>query len=471
MSLLERVSARDTKQQQASGSPLVHVKNPELRNRLKKDLIEHLGLQTVARMAKQKDVSFAREELRVAAETLLNTGSYPEISSQDVPELIAQVLNEIVGLGPLQPLLDDPTITEVMVNGCGSLFYECAGRMYAAEQVFETSEQILLVVDRILSPLGRRLDEKNPLVNARLSNGDRVNVVGSPIALDAPCVTIRKFSDRICSLDELVGLGSLPSWYAKLLRWAVRCRQDIAVAGGTGSGKTTLLNALSCEIDHGERIVTIEDSAELRFESHPHVVQLEAREASLEGSGAISIRDLVRNALRMRPDRIVVGEVRGEETIDMLQAMNTGHDGSLTTLHAGTADEAILRLVLMARFGMDLPAAIIEEQVATALDLIVMSTRLADGSRCITSLSEVTRAPDSGVQLYECVSFDRARKTWQLKRVPTFVSEALEAGVLNLEEVKAWEAFCFSCQESVAASELTHFSAGGNPVYCPTKTA
>lgn len=456
MSLLERVQARESQlNAKSSAQQPLQLKSSELRGRLKKDLIEHLGLQTVARMAQQKDVSFAREELRVAAETLLNTGSYQEIAPQEVPELITQVLNDIVGLGPLQPLLDDPTITEVMVNGCDSLYFERDGHMYTAEHVFDSPEQILLVVDRILSPLGRRLDEKNPLVNARLSNGDRVNVVGSPIALDAPCVTIRKFSDRVCTLHELVEHGSLPSWYAQLLRWAVQCRQDIAVAGGTGSGKTTLLNALSCEIDHGERIITIEDSAELRFDSHPHVVQLEAREASLEGSGAISIRELVRNALRMRPDRIVVGEVRGEETIDMLQAMNTGHDGSLTTLHAGTAQEAILRLVLMARFGMDLPADLIEEQVATALDLIVMSTRLPDGSRCITSLSEVSRAKTAGVELTECVTFDRARKTWQLKHPPSFVSEALEAGILDAQEVEIWEASCSSRQGPVLSADST----------------
>ena len=264
-----------------------------------------------------------------------------------------------MGLGPLQPLLDDDTVTEVMVNGCEHLFYERAGEIHAAERVFESADQILMVIDRILAPLGRRLDRSSPIVNARLANGDRVNAVAQPIAIDGPVVTIRKFSNRISTLDQLVERGSLPSWYAQLLRWAVLLRSDIAVAGGTGSGKTTLLNALSCEIGTAERIVTIEDSAELRFDTHPDVVRLEARDASIEGSGEVTIRDLVKNALRMRPDRIVVGECRGGEAIDVLQAMSTGHDGSLTTLHAGTAEEAVLRIVLMSRFGMDLPTDII----------------------------------------------------------------------------------------------------------------
>ena len=219
-------------------------------------------------------------------------------------------------------------------------------------------------------------------------------------------------------------------------------RQDIAVAGGTGSGKTTLLNALSCEIPHAERVITIEDSAELRFESHPHVVRLESRDASIEGTGEVTIRDLVKNALRMRPDRIVVGEVRGEEAIDMLQAMNTGHDGSLTTLHAGTEREAILRLVLMARFGMDLPTDIIEEQVATALDLIVMSRRMPDGTRVISSLSEVARDEDGGVGLVELVGFDASERSWRLVREPRFMARVVERGLATEEEVASWRSSC-----------------------------
>ena len=307
---------------------------------------------------------------------------------------------------------------------------------------FDDDEQIRILVDRILSPLGRRVDERSPIVNARLQSGYRVNAVVPPVAIDGTALTIRKFSNRISSLTELVGLGSLPDWYARLLSYAVVLRQDLAVAGGTGSGKTTLLNALSCEIPVGERIVTIEDSAELKFARHPHVVRLEARAASIEGEGEVSIRDLVTNALRMRPDRIVVGEVRGAECIDMLQAMNTGHDGSLTTLHAGTEEEAIVRLVLLARYGINLPSELIEEQVAMALDGIVMSERRADGKRFVSSYSGVRRGERGGVELERYVSFDSSEAAWELVREPPFIEEALRAGRLLQEEVDAWRTMC-----------------------------
>lgn len=442
MSVLERVREREGT---IDESLVEAAAADELRVRLKRDLMERLGLSTVAAMAamaSMEEAGDARQELAVACQAILNSGDYErmEVASRD--RLIREVLDEILGLGPLQPLLDDPTITEVMVNGCDSVFFERAGVMSETDRVFRSSEQILMAVDRILAPLGRRLDESNPIVNARLQNGDRVNVVGSPIAVSGPVVTIRRFSDRIASLSRLVELGALPGWYARLLSWAVRARKDIAVAGGTGSGKTTLLNALSCEIGHDERIVTIEDSAELRFDTHPHVVRLEARDASIEGTGAVTIRDLVKNALRMRPDRIVVGEVRGEECIDMLQAMNTGHDGSLTTLHAGSSREAILRLVLMARFGMDLPTDIIEEQVATALDIIVMSRRMPGGARVISNACLVGRREGGGVDLRKFVDFDPHSGEWRLLEVPAFVDELVSDGMLDAKEVERWRSSC-----------------------------
>lgn len=439
MSVLERVREREGT---IDESLVEAAAADELRVRLKRDLMERLGLSTVAAMASMEEAGDARQELAVACQAILNSGDYErmEVASRD--RLIREVLDEILGLGPLQPLLDDPTITEVMVNGCDSVFFERAGVMSETDRVFRSSEQILMAVDRILAPLGRRLDESNPIVNARLQNGDRVNVVGSPIAVSGPVVTIRRFSDRIASLSRLVELGALPGWYARLLSWAVRARKDIAVAGGTGSGKTTLLNALSCEIGHDERIVTIEDSAELRFDTHPHVVRLEARDASIEGTGAVTIRDLVKNALRMRPDRIVVGEVRGEECIDMLQAMNTGHDGSLTTLHAGSSREAILRLVLMARFGMDLPTDIIEEQVATALDIIVMSRRMPGGARVISNACLVGRREGGGVDLRKFVDFDPHSGEWRLLEVPAFVDELVPDGMLDAKEVERWRSSC-----------------------------
>lgn len=409
------------------------------RERLKSELVERLGLATIAKMLTSSPISEVRVDLSVSCQAILNSGSYEGLSVDDSVTLVRQVVDEICGLGPIQPLLEDEGVTEIMINGCKALFYERDGEVHAAETVFDSPEQIMIVIDRILAPLGRRLDSSSPIVNARLANGDRVNAVAAPIAIDGPVVTIRRFSDRIRTLERLVELGSIPVWYAQLLSWAVRARQSIAVAGGTGSGKTTLLNALSCEIGRDERIITIEDSAELRFDNHPDVVSLEARDASIEGSGEVTIRDLVKNALRMRPDRIVVGEVRGEECIDMLQACNTGHDGSLTTLHAGSAHEAILRLVLMARFGMDLPTDIIEEQIASAIDLIVMSRRMADGTRLITQTSEVGWSEDkNGVSLDECVSFDASARTWELDHEPAFLRRAVQDGLIDGEEVERW---------------------------------
>lgn len=435
MSVLERI--RRTASEPDAGAASA-ARLGALRSALRSDLIDRLGLDAIAHMLSTEDTSHVRSELAVTCSAILNDQRYDTLLAEERERLAREVIDGVCGLGPIQPLLDDDSVSEVIVNGPDTIFFEREGRLCRSDATFESTEQVLMAIDRILAPLGRRLDRANPIVNARLSNGDRVNAVADPVAINGPAVTIRKFSNRITSLERLVELGSIPSWYARLLTWAVRSRKDIAVAGGTGSGKTTLLNALSCEIDKGERIVTIEDSAELRFDAHPDVVRLEARDASIEGTGEITIRDLVKNALRMRPDRIVVGEVRSGETIDMLQAMNSGHDGSLTTLHAGTPEEAILRLVLMARFGMDLPTDIIEEQVATAIDLIVMSNRFPDGSRCITSMAGVSRAEDGGVSLETLVDFDQAARTWTLVREPPFVAQVVEAGVATEEEVRAW---------------------------------
>ncbi|MEY8437514.1 ATPase, T2SS/T4P/T4SS family [Atopobiaceae bacterium 24-176] len=409
-----------------------------VRERLRRDLVDRLGLAEVARLVREGDPDRAREELSVACDALLNQDGYGGLVPEARERVAREVLDQVLGLGLLQPLMDDPSVTEIMVNGTQSLFFERDGRIVEAPRVFESVDQIMLVVDRILAPLGRRLDESCPIVNARLANGDRVNAVIAPVAVDGPAVTIRRFTGRIGSLDRLVELGSLPKWYATLLSWAVRLRQDVAVVGGTGSGKTTLLNALSLEIPADERIVTIEDSAELAFDPHLHVVRLEARGASIEGTGAVTIRDLVTNALRMRPDRIVVGEVRGGEAIDMLQAMNTGHDGSLTTLHAGSEQEAVVRLVLMARLGMNVPASLIEEQVASALDLVVMGKRLGSGERRVTSASAVGRAPDGTVALDPIVAYDEVADRWTLVREPGFVAEGVAGELLGEGEVEAW---------------------------------
>ena len=432
MSLLERVCEEGDARTGASGV------DAELKAAVKRELLERVGYGEAARLAARPDIAQARRELRPALDAVLNTREREGLRGVDREQLASEVLDDVLGLGPLQPLLEDDTVSEVMVNGVDALFFERRGVLHPMGRVFETEEQIRIAIDRIISPLGRRIDERSPIVNARLKNGYRVNAVIPPVAVDGPLLTIRKFSDRISSLQELVELGSVPAWYATLLSWAVRARQDLAVAGGTGSGKTTLLNALSCEIDEGERIVTIEDSAELKFAHHPHVVRLEAREASIEGEGAVTIRTLVANALRMRPDRIVVGEVRGAECIDMLQAMNTGHDGSLTTLHAGTAEETVARLTLLARYGIDLPSELIEEQVASALDGIVMSERQASGERFVGSYTGVSRGGSGEVELTPYVSFDSAARSWRLAEEPPFVAEAERAGVLDAKEVEAW---------------------------------
>lgn len=436
MSLMELVREREGTAEATDATR--RRDHAELKERLKRDLVERLGLASVAAITNRGDAGRARDELAVTCRAIVNGPAYEGVPAAEREALVSEALDDVVGLGPIQPLLDDETVTEVIVNGTHGIFCERGGKVVPTDRSFETDEQILMVVDRILAPLGRRLDRSSPIVDARLASGDRVNAVAPPVAVDGPMITIRKFASHVITLAELVEMGSLPAWYAHLLAWAVRLRQDVAVAGGTGSGKTTLLNALSCEIDEGERIVTIEDSAELRFLTHPDVVRMEARGASLEGSGEVTIRDLVRNALRMRPDRIVVGEVRGGEAIDMLQAMNTGHDGSLTTLHSGTAEEAVLRLVLMARFGMDLPTQIIEEQIASALDLIVMSQRFPDGRRYVTSLSAVGRAEGGGVRLVPAVAFDVATRSWSLVGEPAFLGRAVEVGELSAGEVDSW---------------------------------
>ena len=334
-----------------------------------------------------RDLVMATREVSGALEIVLRRREFDGLTAAEKKACAGDVLDLVVGLGPIQALVDDPEVTEIMVNGPDDIFFERDGRIWPSGTRFTGEQQVRLVIDRILGPVGRRVDEQSPMVSARLAGGHRVNVVVPPLALNGSCMTIRKFRERIFTLDELVVLGTVDRKLASFLREAVVARRNIAVSGGTGSGKTTLLNSLSREIPSHERIITIEDAAELRFDEHPHVVRLEARPKNTEGLGEVTIRDLVVNALRMRPDRIVVGEVRNAEAIDMLQAMNTGHDGSLTTLHANSTAEAINRLVMMVRFGVELPVDVIERQIASALDLIVHIARLADGSRKVIEVS------------------------------------------------------------------------------------
>jgi pilus assembly protein CpaF len=326
--------------------------------------------------------------------------------------LVALVAERSFGLGPLEPLLADPSVDEVMVNGPGAVWVERRGRIEATGVRFEGVGELRHAIERILAPLGRRVDEAEPLCDARLPDGSRVNVVIAPLALDGPVLTVRRFRRRGFSPDELVELGTWTAPLRDVLARAVAARCNVLVSGGTGSGKTSTLNALSSFLGATERVVTIEDAAELRLQQ-PHVVRLESRPAGVEGRGEVTIRRLVRNALRMRPDRIVVGEVRGAEALDMLQAMASGHDGSLSTVHAGSAEEALRRvetLALMADVG--LPHAAVREQVAAAVDLVVHQARQGDGSRRVVSLCEVVRVA-SGPATRELYAVRDGRPVWR----------------------------------------------------------
>jgi len=412
---------------------------------LKAHLYEELAPSQVAALI-ERDETLARKELADRLRRVINARAEYGMAGANREALIDEVLAELMGLGPLDPLLRDPSVTEIMVNGPERVFFEREGKLYRAQMRFDNDEQVRAVIERIIAPLGRRIDEQNPLVNGRLPAGHRVHAVIPPLVLDGPTLTIRKFRERIYTLEELADDAALPLFLVPLLQWAVLSRCNIAVSGGTGSGKTTFLNALSLVIPSGERIITIEDSAELSFSHHPHVVRLEARPANLEGAGAITIRDLVINSLRMRPDRIIVGEVRGDEALEMLQAMTTGHDGSLTTLHANTPREVISRLVTMVNYGSQLPVAAVQTQIAAALDLIVHLGRLAGGRRQILEVCEVGNVKGGKVCLQRLVHFDqqgvaadgRPEGSWIVDAQPAFFEQVRACGIASEEALKAW---------------------------------
>ena len=321
--------------------------------------------------------------------------------------IAAELMDDVLGLGPIENLLKDNEVTEVMVNGPKQVYVERGGKLYLTEVKFRDDEHVMHIIDKIVSPIGRRIDEGQPMVDARLPDGSRVNAIIPPLALKGPSITIRKFSNNPYKIHDLIRFGTLTPKMAKLLEAAVKARLNIIISGGTGSGKTTLLNVLTGYIPENERIVTVEDAAELKL-SQDHVVSLESRAENIEGKGEVTIRDLVRNCLRMRPDRIVVGEVRGGEALDMLQAMNTGHDGSLTTGHANSPRDMLARLetmVLMA--GMELPVKAIRQQVSSAIDLVVQQSRLRDGSRVITHITELLGMEGDIIQLQDIFVFEQ----------------------------------------------------------------
>jgi pilus assembly protein CpaF len=366
----------------------------ELRREVHRRLLQHLELGADDLM--RLDAAALRPRVIRALRRILEGLRERLPLGLDSDALLGELVDEALGLGPLEHLLADPSVSEVMVVDPRTIFVEQNGKCVRSPASFTDDERVRAVIERIVTPLGRRIDESSPLVDARLPDGSRVNAVIKPLALRGSCITIRKFPKNALGLEQLVNFGTLTASMARFLARSVMAKKNIVVSGGTGSGKTTLLNALSANIPEAERIITIEDAAELQL-NQEHVVSLETRPANLEGKGAYTIRDLVKNALRMRPDRIIVGECRGGETLDMLQAMNTGHEGSLTTVHANSPAEACARLeTLSLMAGLDLPARAIREQIATSVHLVVQQRRLQDGSRKITAISEIAGLGKAG---------------------------------------------------------------------------
>jgi len=383
--------------------PLHKQREFEWRKRVHATLLETMDLRRHD-ISSMSDEHLRTETSKLIAQIIESLGK--ELPGDlDRKRLLKQVLDEAIGLGPLEELLEDDTVSEIMVNRFDEIYVERSGRLIKHPMTFTGDRAVLGVIERIVAPLGRRIDESSPMVDARLKDGSRVNAIIPPLALKGACLTIRKFAKRKLDATDLVKFGSISPAMAQFLEVCVIARKNIIVSGGTGSGKTTLLNILSNFIPHQERIITVEDAAELKLH-HDHLISLESRPSNVEGKGAVQIRDLVKNTLRMRPDRIVVGECRGAEALDMLQAMNTGHEGSLTTLHANTPRDGLARLetmVLMA--GMDLPLQAIREQITSAVDVIVQQTRFSCGTRLVTSITEVTGMESGKVQLQEIFRF------------------------------------------------------------------
>jgi pilus assembly protein CpaF len=390
MSLAERLSKQERPDRTA-----------EVRDRVQDQLVEALG-------ARLYDDALSDIELRKLVHARLNELLAEEetpLSLQEKAQIIQQIGDSILGLGPLERFVRDPDVTEIMVNGPQRVYVERRGKIHPTDATFRSEEELRRAIDKIVARVGRRVDESSPNVDARLADGSRVNAIIPPLAIHGSALTIRKFSADPFTADDLVQFGTLPRDFVRFLEACVRGRMNILVSGGTGAGKTTLLNVLSGFLPEDERIITIEDSAELRLQQ-PHIVSLEYRPSNIEGTGEVTIRDLVRNALRMRPDRIVVGEVRGGETLDMLQAMNTGHDGSISTVHANSPRDVLSRLETMALMaGMDLTVRAVREQAAAALDLIIHVARLQDGTRRVTHVTEVVGMEGDTITLQDLFLF------------------------------------------------------------------
>ncbi|HET7288556.1 MAG TPA: CpaF family protein [Pyrinomonadaceae bacterium] len=374
----------------------------EMKSRLHRTLINRMDLTKLSTLTPDQ----VHAEVSRLAEVVLAQEAMP-LSASERERLVNDVQHELFGLGPLEPLLKDSTISDILVNKHDTIYIERRGKIERTNVTFKDDEHLMRVIERIVSSIGRRIDESSPMVDARLSDGSRVNAIIPPLAIDGPVVSIRRFGADPLKMSSLIDNKALTKDIADMLQMVVTARLNVLISGGTGAGKTTLLNALSAFIPENERIVTIEDSAELQLQQ-PHVVRLETRPPNIEGRGEVTQRDLVRNSLRMRPDRIVIGEVRGGEAIDMLQAMNTGHDGSLTTIHANTPRDAMARLETMIQMtGMRLSDRAMRQQIASAIHLVVQVARMSDGSRRVTSISEITGMEGETITMQEIFQYER----------------------------------------------------------------
>ncbi|MES9881819.1 MAG: CpaF family protein [Sedimenticola sp.] len=391
----------DTKS--SGGSTFISTADAQsLKSRIHLRLLDRLNLSVINEI----DQTTVRSEIAKLVREIIDQDAIP-LNAEEREDLIEGIQDEVLGLGPLEPLLGDPDISDILVNTHAQVYVERHGVLERSEVIFQNDDHLMRIIDKIVSSVGRRIDESSPMVDARLADGSRVNVIIPPLAVDGPILSIRKFSVDPFTLPDLLNFRSISPVIMDFLVAAVKSRVNILLSGGTGSGKTTLLNAMSANIPNDERVITIEDSAELQLQQ-PHIVRLETRPPNIEGSGEITQRDLVKNALRMRPDRIIVGEVRGAEALDMLQAMNTGHDGSLSTIHSNSPRDALTRLEHMVGMSESpIPPQVIRQQMASAIDMAVQLDRLVDGRRVISSIQEITGMEENIISMQEIFRFDR----------------------------------------------------------------